>query len=238
MKTEELTDLQQMIALWKEKGIVRGEFDFNCGGDQMNDTEIKFFNDKNEEVDCPELEDYIDGEIYNQVEFYVNSDGHYQGEFGVVTIELNGEEDEDEDFTYSKSSQSEWNESFDTTTFCELTEDEFNFFKENVHSVVGGTDDNIMNYKRDCILNDDQVELRDEILSKIEEFANDYEIEDAEGEPNDWFNYSTNLEESNYEADDYEYDEDNPSLLKVIDGKYFVGIYISKSYTIYKDEDN
>ena len=57
--------------------------------------EIKFFNDKNEEVDCPELEDYSDGEIYNQVEFYVNSDGHYQGESGVVRIELNGEEDED-----------------------------------------------------------------------------------------------------------------------------------------------
>jgi hypothetical protein len=237
MKTEELTDLQQMIALWKEKGIVRGEFVFQCGGDQMNDTEIHFYNDKNEEVDCPELEDYIDGEIYNQVEFYVNSDGHYQGEAGVVTIELN-DDDEDEDFTYSKSSESEWNESFDTTTFFELTKEEFEFFKDYVHSIVGGTDGNRINYKRDSILNDDQVEVRDEILSRIEDFACDYDIEDADGEFNEWYNYSTNLEESNYEADDYEYDESNPSLLKVIDGKYFVAVYISKSYTIYKEEDN
>ncbi len=237
MKTEELTDQQQMVALWKEKGIVRAEFEFQCGGDQMNDTELKFFNDKGEEVECEELESYIDGEIYNQVDFYVNSDGHYQGESGVVHIELN-EDDEDEGFTYSKSSESEWNESFDTTTFLELTKEEFEFFKENVHSVLGGTDGNDINYKRDCILNDEQVEIVDTLKNKIFDFADEYEIEDAEGEPNDWYNYSTNLEESNYEADDYEYDEDNPSLLKVIDGKYFVAVYISKSYTIYKDEDN
>lgn len=236
MKTKELTDLQQMVALWKEKGITRGEFEFQCGGDQMNETDIKFFNDKDKEVKCEELESYIDGIIYDRVEFYEASDGHYQGEAGVVTIEL--DEDDVDDFTFSKSSESEWNENFATTNFCELTKEEFEFFNESVHSVLGGTDGCTINYKRDCILNDEQVEVRDDLMSKIEEFATDCEIEDAEGDLTDWFNFSTDLEESNYEEDGYEFDENNPSLLKVIDGKYFVGIYINKSYVIYKEENN
>lgn len=240
MEATNVTQEKSVYQLWKELGIVKAEFEFQCGGDSMGDTEVHLYNDKGEEVDCPEISDYIDTEVYNAVDFYEASDGHYQGEAGVVHIEM--EEDEDEDdgyrFTYDKQSESEWSESFDTTTFLELTEDEFVFFKENVHSVVGGTDGCNMNYKRDCILNDEQVILRDDILSKIEEFASECEIEDAEGEPNDWYNYSTNLEESNYEEDGYEYDANNPSLLKVIDGKYFVAIYISKSYTIFKEETN
>jgi len=241
MKKKELTDLQQMVALWKEKGIERGEFEFNCGGDQMNDTDLKFFNKKDEEIECGELNDYFDGEIYNRVEFYVNSDGHYQGEFGMVEIELEDDDDDDEQgFIYTKHSKSEWNESHNDTQFCELTKEEFELFKASVHSVIGGADGKDLNYKRDCILNDEQIDVLTDMREKINDFVSDFEfkIEDVDAEPNDWWNYTTDLQESDYEEDGYEFDSNNPSLLKKIDGKYFVAVYISKSYTFYKEEEN
>lgn len=240
METTNVTQEKSVYQLWKELGIVRAEFVFQCGGDNMGDTEIHLYNNKGEEVDCPEIEDYIDNEVYNAVQFYEASDGHYQGEAGVVHIEMEENEMEEDgySFTYDKQSESEWSESFDETEFCKLTKEEFEFFKDYIHSVVGGNDGNDVNYKRDCILNDDQVGLRDDILNKIDVFACDFEIKNAEGEMSDWYNYSTNLEESDYTEEGYEFDTNNPSLLKEEDGEYFVAVYISKSYTIFRDENN
>ncbi len=230
MKTTELTDVQQMIALWKEKGIVRGEFVFQCGGDQMNDTEMHFYNDKGDEVECEELESYIDNQIYQEVEFYVNSDGHYQGESGVVYIEIS---DDEESFFYNKTSESEWNESFSEVGYCELTEPEIAFVKDKVHSLVGGGDGEATNFKRDCILNDEEVVLLNSIIDKIRDYAESYTFENSEGEENDWFTYTTDMGEADEDAD-VEYDENNPTLIK--DGK--IAIHINKSFTIYKEEEN
>lgn len=222
------------IQLWKELGIVRGEFEFQCGGDQMNDTSITFFNDKGEEVVSEELADYFDNSIYNEVEFYVNSDGHYQGESGFVYIEFEEDEEEYEGgrFTYDKQSESEWNESFDEVGYCELTEDETNFVKKYIHSIVGGGDGDAVNYKGDCILNDDEEALLESITQKICDFATEYQIKDAEGEENEWFTYTTDLEDANsrIDIDGYEYDESNPTL--VVDNT--IAVYINKSFTIYK----
>lgn len=222
------------IELWKKFGIVRGEFEFQCGGDQMNDTDIKFFNDKNEEVVCNELADYIDGEIYNQVDFYVNSDGHYQGESGVVTIEFEEDEDEEEGgrLTYDKQSESEWNESFDEVGYCELTPEEVEIVQKYIHSFVGGGDGEAINYKGDCILNDREEALLESLAQKICDFATEYQIKDAEGEENDWFNYTTDMEEANNNSrvEDYEYDENNPTL--VVDNT--IAVHINKSFTIFK----
>ena len=102
MKTTELTDLQQMVALWKEKGITECSMEFDCGGDQMNDYTFTFYT-KEGQVECEELDSYFDGEVYNNVEFYVNSDGHYMGENGYVYIRL---DDDEESFTYTKDAQS------------------------------------------------------------------------------------------------------------------------------------
>ena len=187
------------IQLWKENGIVKGDFEFQCGGDQMNDTTLTFYNEKGEEVECEELANYIDGEIYNQVEFYVNSDGHYQGESGNVYITL--EEDEDEEdgatFVYNKESESEWNESCTEVGYCDLTPAEAEFVKDKIHSIVGGGDGEAINYKKDCILTDEDEELLKSIGDKIEDFAINYQMKEAEGEENEWFTYTTDMEESN-----------------------------------------
>lgn len=230
MKTTELTDLQQMVALWKEKNISSVVMDFACGGDQMNDVEWHIYSN-NEEIECEELESYFDNEVYNRVEFYVNSDGHYQGEAGSVTIELDEDGDEP-DFTYSKSSESEWNESFSDVAWMDVTEAEAKFIQENIHSFVGGEDGEAINYKRDVILNDEQEELVNNLANKIQDYAETFEFENAEGEENGWWNYTTDVGEAEVEAD-VEYDESNPTIVK--GGK--LAIVINKSYTIWK-EDN
>ena len=225
------------IQLWKENGIVKGDFEFQCGGDQMNDTTLTFYNEKGEEVECEELANYIDGEIYNQVEFYVNSDGHYQGESGNVYITL--EEDEDDEdgatFVYNKESESEWNESFTEVGYCDLTPAEAEFVKDKIHSIVGGGDGEAINYKKDCILTDEDEELLKSIGDKIEDFATNYQMKESEGEENEWFTYTTDMEESNEANSDreFEYDEDNPTA--IIDGQ--IAILINKSFTIYKSEN-
>ena len=219
------------IQLWKEKGIVKGDFEFQCGGDQMNDTTLTFYNEKGEEVECEELESYIDNVIYNEVEFYVNSDGHYQGECGNVYITLE-EDDDAEDgaiFVYDKQSESEWNESFTEVGYCELTPEEAEFVKDKIHSIVGGGDGEAINYKKDCILTDEDEVLLKSISDKIENFAIDYQMKEAEGEENEWFTYTTDIGEANEEAE-VEYDEENPTA--VIDGK--IAVVINKSFTIYK----
>lgn len=218
------------IELWKKLGIVKGDFEFQCGGDQMNDTNITFYNEKGEEVSSPELEDYIDNEIYNQVEFYVNSDGHYQGESGNVYITLEEDEDSEEgaSFVYDKESESEWNESFSEVGYCELTPEEAEVVQKYVHSLVGGGDGEATNYKGDCILNDDEEALLESVVNKISDFATDYQIKEAEGEENDWFTYTTDMEEA--DIDGYEYDENNPTL--VVDNT--IAVHINKSFTIFK----
>ena len=229
MKTEELTDLQQMIALWKEKGIVRGEFEFNCGGDQMNDTSISFRNEAGEEVESEELTDYFDNEVYNQVEFYVNSDGHYQGEMGNVYIELVEEEDEEPYFSYTKEAESEWNESFTEIDYCTLTPEEAEFVKDKIHSIVGGNDGEAINYKTDCILSNEEEAMIESISRKVDDFATEYQFKEAEGEENDWFTYTTDIGEANSDSD-VEYDEDNPTLIK----GNTIAVVINKSFTIFK----
>lgn len=219
------------IQIWKEKGIVKADFEFQCGGDQMNDTSIMFYNEAGEEVSCPELEDFIDNEIYNQVEFYVNSDGHYQGESGNVYITLE-EDDDAEDgasFVYDKVSESEWSESFSEVAYCELTPAEAEFVNKYIHSFVGGGDGEATNFKADCILNDDDDALLESVITKIGDFANEYQFKDAEGEENEWMTYTTDMGEADFESD-VEYDENNPTLIV----GNTIAININKSFTIYK----
>jgi len=183
--------MQEIIKIWKEKNIDHINFNFSCGGDSMNDTSIEIFDKEGELVQDSELETYFDNQTYNNVEFYVNSDGHYQGEFGVVEITLNDDED---DFEYSKSSSSEWNESCVNEVEIELTDEEAQFVADYVLNINGGEDDIQTNYKKDFILTNEQEETLKELEEKISEFARDYVPKDIEGELSDWHSYTTNEE--------------------------------------------
>lgn len=189
---------EQAIQIWNEKGITECTMEFNCGGDQMNDYTFTFHTSEGD-IQCEELDTYFDEEVYKNVEFYVNSDGHYMGEAGVVNITL---EDGNEAFDYVKDAESEWSETFSEVGYFSLTEDYKKFIEDKVQSIVGGEDGEVINYKGDCILTDDEEQITERLLIELADFANELEMPDAEGEPSDWFRFSTSNPEDIDAGDD------------------------------------
>lgn len=180
----------EAIALWKELGITSATMEFSCGGDSMNDYHFNFYNSENKQVENGELDSFFDDEVFRKVEFYVNSDGHYIGEFGSVEISLD-EDAEEPTFSYYKSAQAEWSESYTEEVAIELTEKEVEFIRTKVRNLVGSQDGSSINYKGDCILNDEEEKISDTILEKITDVVENYEFEDAQGEQEDWFQFNT-----------------------------------------------
>lgn len=189
MKTTDV-ETNEIIELWKKLDIQRCEMEFSCGGDSMNETDFTFYDSQDKQVDADELESYFENEVYNQVEFYEVSDGHYMGEFGQVVITLEDEDDEPF-FQYDKQSQSEWEEREIEVMKYDLTDSEVKFLTEKVDSIVGGEDGQAINYKTDCVLSDEEEELSEKLLQDIADAANEYDFQDADGEPQDWFTFST-----------------------------------------------
>lgn len=208
MQTENLKLTPEML-LWKKLGITNCTMDFSCGGDSMNDYSFVFYTDnknkgKNEpavvEVKCEELRSYFENEVFNQVEFYVNSDGHYQGEFGQVEITF--EEDDDEpEFTYNKSSKSEWSEHTTNVIEIKLTEKMVKFINDYVSNINGGDEDCVINFKSDFIMNEEDEEtyqkLQSLIVDEVSEFTPEIGDED---ELSDWYSFTTNDEDGEFDT--------------------------------------
>lgn len=173
---------KEIIQLWKENGVESIDFVFDCGGDQMNDTTINILDKKGELIECKEIEDYFDNKIYDNVEFYVNSDGHYQGENGNVYITLEDENEEEPYFSYSKCSMEEYNEREEFDVMVELSDEEIEYISLYVNNInTGWGDDMNFNYKTDFIKTDRHEELEKSIDEKLTKFYDDYEPE-VEGE--------------------------------------------------------
>ena len=219
MKTEtEKTPFE----IWKELGINRCEAEFSCGGDSMNDMSFSYYNKENEKVEeaNEKLDWYFEDEIYNNVDFYVNSDGHYMGESGIVYIELNDDDEDDLCFGYDKSSKSEWYENYSTKLEVKVDEELFDFIITNVRSMEGGNNDAVVvNYKKDCIIEDVIQEKFDAFVKELVELCYDCEFE-CTGEPSDDFRY---------ELEDWELVED-----KEKNTLYFV---VYQGFYEYKDEE-
>jgi hypothetical protein len=230
MQTENLKTIPEIV-LWKQLGITSCTMEFSCGGDSMNDYSFTFFKPnekkgKNQpavvEVECPELWNYFDNEVFRNVEFYEASDGHYQGESGSVEITL--EEDEEEStFVYSKSSQSEWSERTTNVIGITLTKNEIDFINNYVLNINGGDNDVVVNFKKDFIMTDDDEELLTDLKDRVDKETRDYTPEEIDGELDDWYSFTTNGDEQ----DEITIDE-NGSLQ----------VEVSNSYTSYRDDDN
>lgn len=167
---------EQAIQLWKDNDVSRVTFEFSCGGDSMNETEIFIYNSADEQIECGELADYFDDQVYNNVNFYVNSDGVYMGESGNVYITLNEEE---EDFDYCKESEEEWCENTPFTEKINLTDEEVEFIENYVSDInanMSEGDINI-NYKVDFIQTDELVALEEKLLEKVKNFFYDYDAD-------------------------------------------------------------
>jgi len=211
----------EAIALWKELGITTANMEFSCGGDSMNDYHFSFYNSENKEVQSGELESFFDNDVFNRVEFYVNSDGHYIGESGNVSIELS-EDEENPDFVYYKNAQAEWSESFTDEVAVELTEKEVEFVRSKVLNLVGSQDGDAINYKGDCILNNEEEQISDTISQKISDVVMNHEFENAEGEEEEWFQYNT--------------DEVNSDVLpKIVGNTLFVSL--TRQFLVYTDSE-
>jgi len=182
---------EEAIKLWKELGVESCTMDFYCGGDSMGDTSFILYGNGGE-VDCDELVDFFDNEVYRHVDFYVNSDGHYQGESGTVEIALE-DYDGEEEFSYSKSATSEWSETIDTTLEIELTDEMVSFIKDNILNIRGGYDDKpIVNFKQDFIMSDEEERILNDITDLIDTEAENFEPDDYDGQLEEWYNYTTN----------------------------------------------
>ncbi len=186
---------EEAIKIWKELKIVQVDFNFYCGGDSMGDTDMVFENKDNEncKVAYDKLYTYIEDLIYERVEFYDASDGHYMGEAGHVYVELT---DNGDDFDCSKTSESEWSETFSSIIGVAITDDEKTFIEKNIRSIVGGYDDSPMiNYSRDLIMTDKTTKMVGELLEKIDnhtqDFVPDFEDEFGNGELQEWYTYDT-----------------------------------------------
>jgi len=210
------------IKKWKELGIVHGTMNFNCGGDSMGDTDFEFIDDKGS-VSSSELEAYFQNTIYDHVEFYVNSDGHYQGEAGTVEITFDNEEEE---FYYVKSSRSEWSECINSVVGIKLTKPMIEFVNNNVANINGSNNDFTINYKRDFILS----EADEKLIAELEELISDelegFEPElDDDGELSEWFSFTTAINNDSFT-------DSNVTIKGNI-----LQVEISNEYTVYKDED-
>jgi hypothetical protein len=186
---------EQAIQEWKRSGITSCTMQFSCGGDSMNDYSFEFFKDGEGAIENKGLADFFENEVFNRVEFYECSDGHYIGEAGTVEITLNEDGDEPS-FDYCKTSQSEWNESFTETIDVDLTEEEIVFIQSKVSRIAGDLEtDPFCVYKKDCILSKREMEIRDELGEKLNEIAEEHDFENANGDKQDYYQWDINTEE-------------------------------------------
>jgi hypothetical protein len=113
------------------------------------------------------------------------------GESGNVHITLDDLEldDEDIDFDYVKSAESEWNESIVNTLSVTLNEEQINYLKEYVRNIIGGSDEfTQFNYSKDFIMTDEHERIEKEIGSIIDDITSSYEPK-TDNEVGEWFNY-------------------------------------------------
>jgi hypothetical protein len=209
---------EEAIKVWEEFGITEAKMEFSCGGDSMNDY-LFIFKKGDERIkneNLKELEAYLDNDIFKNVTFYEASDGHYLGEFGVVSIEI-----VDNDFVYGKTSSSEWSETYQDKIDIKLTKKEINYLKENILVINGDYDTQTnITYKGDLLLSDDDEKLIKKVTDKIYVKATKF-VPTEEGEVEEWFTYTTNVNDDN--------------TLK-IDDKNKLIFLISKNVTIVRDD--
>jgi hypothetical protein len=217
-----MESIEQVIEKWKSLNVSECRFNFNCGGDSMNDTDIEFEDNDGNMINDSELSYYFDREVYNHVDFYVNSDGHYQGEQGTVHINLNEDGD---DFYYMKSATSEYYETYSGFTPVELTVDEQSLIDEYIQN-MGYTNWNgeFITYKKDFILTDELKDKFEALREKLQKSS--YEFE-----------YASNGDETDERSFTLIKDGDASIVYIGIDGVKHLNLYVEVNVYEYRDSD-
>jgi hypothetical protein len=146
---------EEILDIWNSLNIEKVIFSFDCGGDSMNETSIQIICKNGEEIENNDISTYFDNEVYDNVEFYVNSDGYYLGEHGEVIITLSEDYDGTKDnpsiFCYGKQASEEFSEPRTVELTIKLSSSEQEYIKLNVSSIDGGWGKPEFNYKRDFL---------------------------------------------------------------------------------------
>lgn len=173
-----------IIQIWKENNIEKCVMEFSCGGDSMGDTDFVLYDNEGNQVSNDDITEYFDHKIYDYVDFYEVSDGHYMGESGIVTITLDDDGDGNPYFQCDKEAQSEFEESFFGTMEFNLTEVEVKLLEEKISNFNKSEWDSqvFINYKDDCVITDEEEVILNDLVKRIEEESFDFQIEDATGD--------------------------------------------------------
>lgn len=86
-------NIKRVIELLQKANLSQLEFNYDCGGDDFHDLSL---DTKLDDELIKEYDDEITGitqDIEKEVEFYVNSDGHYLGEYGKIYVYLSDTKD-------------------------------------------------------------------------------------------------------------------------------------------------
>jgi hypothetical protein len=180
----------------------------------MNDFSFEFFDENENVLHSDELDKFFEEEVFDRVDFYVNSDGHYLGEFGTVHIELNEEENR---FEYSKSGSSEYSETTTENFDYQLTDEEFILLRDKISDINGDSWSTNVNYKTDCIINDDESNILEELENKIKDFICSVDFENELGESQE----ETDVFECTVEND---LNEENKTINVSVSRSYYVVI--------------
>lgn len=186
----EKVGLEVAVQCWKDVKINHCIMDFSCGGDEMQDVDFVFYGENENVLPSDTLNDFFKHEIFEKVDFYVNSGDEYIGEFGTVRIELN---EEQADFEYTKSTTSEHSERITESFIFQFTDEEFNIFRDKIKDINGEGRSVNFNYKSDCIISDDEISILKKFEGKIIHFINNAIIENEHGDPEE--------ESENFECD-------------------------------------
>jgi hypothetical protein len=130
----EKVGMEVAVQCWKDLKINHCIMDFSCGGDEMQDFDFVFYGEYENVLLSDTLNDFFKVEVFEKVDFYVNSSDEYIGEFGTVRIELN---EKQADFEYTKSTTSELSERITESFVLQLTDEEFNIFRDKIKDING-----------------------------------------------------------------------------------------------------
>lgn len=187
-KLELEENLVRLTKEWVEKNISEAIFEFYCGGDSMGDTTLIIYDETGNEINDKELSvgyyEILEDIVYDRVEFYEASDGHYMGESGKVHILY---DEETESLVFNKDSESEFNEMLDATIDFVLTDDEYDYLNNYVSSFFSSNwEGDNFNYKKDFILTDEIKVKERKLMDNIHDAIGneEYDIPDN-GEIND-----------------------------------------------------
>jgi hypothetical protein len=226
---------QEIISIWEKTGITRAILTFDCGGDSMGNMEWKFYGDhfgteEEEEIENEDLGLLLDDLVFDKVEFYVNSDGYYQGEAGTVTVTLSDNE-EPKQLQFYKDAKAEYNESEICETGICLDEKECRFLTDKMLSISGNSGVVLFVYKGDCILTDEEEKVVTSLEGKLHRLMDDLSdnpiVVNEEMEDVELRNISTGGE----------WNEITPLIISETNGDPWLKLSVSYSGRIYRDSE-